>query len=85
MEARGTIVAAAGLIITVQLALFAGLKADIGRLSDQTRIDIRSVRTDVADLAERVARVEREVAFVKGRLSLALPALARQPDPGPNA
>ncbi len=58
MEARGSIFAAAGIVNTVQIGLFAGLKADI------------------AGLTERVDRVEREVAFVRGQLSLALPALA---------
>ena len=58
MEAQGSIFAAAGIVITVQIGLFAWLKADI------------------AGLTERVDRVERGVAFVRGQLSLALPALA---------
>lgn len=58
MEARGTIFAAAGIVITVQIGLFAWLKAGI------------------AGLAERMDRVEREVAFVRGQISHALPALA---------
>ena len=58
METRGTIIAAAGIIITVQLALFAWIKSDLGGLTDS------------------MDRVEREVAFVRGQLSLALPALA---------
>ncbi len=58
MEARGSIFAAAGIVITVQIGLFAWLKAGI------------------AGLTERVDRVEREVAFVRGQLSLALPARA---------
>ena len=58
METRGSIFAAAGIVITVQIGLFAWLKADI------------------AGLIERVDRVEHEVAFVRGQLSLALPALA---------
>ena len=58
MESRGSIFAAAGIVITVQIGLFAWLKADI------------------AGLAEGVDRVEREVAFVRGQLSLALPARA---------
>ena len=57
METRGSIFAAAGIVITVQIGLFAWLKADI------------------AGLTERVDRVEREVAFVRGQLSLVLPAL----------
>ena len=58
METRGSIFAAAGIVITVQIGLFAWLKADI------------------AGLTERVDRVEREVAFVRGQLSLALPPRA---------
>ena len=58
MEIRGSIFAAAGIVITVQAGLFASLKADI------------------AGLSERVDRVEREVAFVRGLLSPGLPALA---------
>ena len=67
MEARGSIFAAAGIVITVQIGLVAWLKADI------------------AGLTERVDRVEREVAFVRGQLSLVLPVLGRhetsRPDP----
>ena len=54
MEARGGIFAADGIVITVQIGLFAWLKADIAGLMD---------------------RVERGVAFVRGQLSLVLPAL----------
>ena len=57
METRGSIFTAAGIVITVQIGLFAWLKADI------------------AGLTERVDRVERGVAFVRGQLSLVLPAL----------
>ena len=66
MEVRGTIFAAAGIIITVQIGLFAWLKADIAGLTD------------------RVDRVEREVAFVRGQLSLVLPVLGGRAnsDPG---
>jgi len=67
MEARGSIFAAAGIVITVQIGLFAWLKADI------------------AGLTERVDRVEREVGFVRGQLSLVLPVLrghsTSSPDP----
>ena len=56
----------AGLVIGVQIGLFAWLKADI------------------ADLAERVNRVETEVAFIRGQLSAALPSLAQSsPPPAP--
>ncbi len=58
MELRGVVIATGTVIVTVQLGLFAWLKADIGALT------------------ERVDRVEREVAFVRGQLSLALPSLA---------
>ena len=58
MELRGIVIATGTVIVTVQLGLFAWLKADIGALT------------------ERVDRVEREVAFVRGQLSLALPSLA---------
>ena len=67
MEARGTIFAATGIIITAQIGLFAWLKADI------------------AGLTERVDRDEREVAFVRGQLSLALPARAGQSGSSPDS
>ena len=57
MELRGVVIATGTVIVTVQLGLFAWLKADIGALT------------------ERADRVEREVAFVRGQLSLALPSL----------
>ena len=58
MELRGIVIATGTVIITVQLGLFAWIKADIGALT------------------ECLDRVEREVAFVRGQLSLALPSLA---------
>ena len=61
MESRTVTVTAAGIIIGVQVGLYAWLEAD------------------AASVTERLDRVEREVAFVRGQLSLALPALARQP------
>ena len=67
METRGIIITAASIIVGVQLALFAWLKADIGALAE-----------NIGALSARVDRVEREVAFVRGQLSLALPSsLAR--------
>ena len=69
MELRGIVIATGTVIVTVQLGLFAWLKADIGSLADRTK-------TDIGVLTERVTRVEREVAFVRGQLSLALPSLA---------
>ena len=58
MELRGIVIATGTVIVTVQVGLFAWLKADIGALM------------------ERLDRVEREVAFVRDQLSLALPSLA---------
>ena len=58
MELRGIVIATGTVIVTVQIGLFAWLKADIGALT------------------ERLDRVEREVAFVRGQLSLALPSLS---------
>lgn len=65
MTDKTTTLSAAGIIVTIQLALFAWLKTDIGNLSEQ-----------IESVERRVAAVEREVAFVKGQLSLALPSLA---------
>lgn len=58
MDNRAVVVTAAGVIVAVQVGLFAWLKSDIAALNG------------------RMDRVEREVAFVRGQLSLALPALA---------
>ena len=58
MEAGGTIIATAGVIVTMQASRFAWLKAAI------------------PGLANRVDGVDRGVAVVRGRLSLALPALS---------
>ena len=66
METRGIVITSASIIVGVQLALFAWLKADIGTLAE-----------NIGALSARVDRVEREVAFVRGQLSLALPSLAR--------
>ena len=72
METRGIIITSASIIVSVQLALFAWLKADIGTLAE-----------NIGALSARVDRVEREVAFVRGQLSLALPSLARSQVPRP--
>ena len=69
METRGIIITAASIIVGVQIGLFAWLKADISTLTDR-------MKTDIGALTERVDRVEREVAFVRGQLSLVLPSLA---------
>ncbi len=37
------------------------------------------LKSDIADLGTRVDRLEREVAFMRGQLSLAIPALAKTP------
>ena len=73
MEQRAFPVTVAGAIIGVQLALFAWLRADI-----------ESVRLDIDALGQRMDRVEREVAFVRGQLSLALPSLAQTRTPAAN-
>ncbi len=39
------------------------------------------LKSDIGALTDRIDRVEREVAFVRGQLSLVLPALARQETP----
>ena len=69
MELRGIVIATGTVIVTVQLGLFAWLKAGIGSLADRTK-------ADVGVLTERVSRVERELAFVRSQLSLVLPSLA---------
>ena len=66
METRGIIITSASIIVGVQFALFAWLKADIDTLAE-----------NIGALSARVDRVEREVAFVCGQLSLALPSLAQ--------
>ena len=65
MEARRTIFAATS-IITVQIGLFAWLKAGIAGLTD------------------RVDRVEREMASVRGLLSLVLPVPGGRPTSEPD-
>lgn len=72
MTGKTTTLTAAGIIVTIQLALFAWLKTDIGNLETKLSGQIEAVEL-------RVAAVEREVALVKGRLSLALPSLASTP------
>ena len=67
MQERALIVSAAGIIIGVQVGLFAWLKADLAAVDER--------------LTSRLDRVEREVAFMRGQLSLALPSLAQQEIP----
>ena len=65
MDPLALTLTAAGIVVGVQVGLFAWLKHDI---SDVAR-----------GLSNRFDRVERDVAFVRGQLSLALPAaLAHQ-------
>ena len=67
MEPLGIALTFGGIVVGVQIGLFAWLKHDIGGLSS------------------RLDRVERDVAFVRGQLSLALPALAHShANPPPN-
>ena len=67
MEPLGIALTFSGIVVGVQIGLFAWLKHDIGGLSS------------------RLDRVERDVAFVRGQLSLALPALAHsQANPPPD-
>ena len=87
MDTKTTTVATAVALAGLQIALFAWLKTDIGALSERlitverniARVEsvVMSIKTSIATLSERVAHVENEVAFVRGQLSLALPALAQ--------
>ena len=70
MDARTTTITAALALAGLQVGLFAWLKTDIAALADR----ILTVERDVA-------RVESGVAFVRGQLSLALPALAQSKTP----
>ena len=67
MKPLALMLTATGIVVTLQVGLFAWLKSDI------------------AGLATRLDRVERDVAFVRGQLSLALPALAQQSGTPPAA
>ena len=64
METNTTIITAALALAGLQIGLFAWLKADIGALGDR-----------MAMVEREVARVEREVAFMRGQLSLAFPTM----------
>ena len=63
MNASTTTITAALALAGLQIGLFAWLKADISALSDR----LVTVERDVA-------RVESEVAYIRGQLSQALPA-----------
>ena len=70
MDARTTTITAALALAGLQIGLFAWLKTDIAALADR-----------IVTVGRDVARVESEVAFVRGQLSLALPALAQSKTP----
>ena len=63
LDANTTTITAALALAGLQIGLFAWLKADIGALADR----MITVERDVA-------RIESEVAFLRGRFSLAFPA-----------
>ena len=63
MDAKATIITAALALAGLQIGLFAWLKADIGALANR-----------MITVEREVARVEREVAFLRGQFSLAFPA-----------
>ena len=65
METNTTIITAALALAGLQIGLFAWLKADIGALTDR-----------MVMVEREVARVEREVAFMRGQFSLAFPTVA---------
>ena len=66
METNTTIITAAVALAGLQIGLFAWLKADIAALADRMVI-----------VEREVARVEREVAFMRGQFSLAFPAVTQ--------
>ena len=66
METNTTIITAAVALAGLQIGLFAWLKADIAALADRMVI-----------VEREVARVERGVAFMRGQLSLAFPAVTQ--------
>ena len=63
MDAKTTTITAALALAGLQIGLFAWLKTDIGALTDR-----------MVAVERGVARVESEVAFIRGQLSLAIPA-----------
>ena len=69
MDAKTTTITAALALAGLQIGLFAWLKADIGVLADR-----------MVTVERDVARVESEVAFIRGQLSLAIPALPHSKD-----
>ena len=70
MEANTTIITAALALAGLQIGLFAWLKADIRALGDR-----------MTTVEREVARVEREVAFMRGQFSLAFPAVTQSKPP----
>ena len=69
MDAKTTTITAALALAGLQIGLFAWLKADMGVLADR-----------MVTVERDVACVESEVAFIRGRLSLAIPALPQSKD-----
>ena len=65
MDVNITTITAALALASLQIGLFAWLKADIGALAER-----------MVSVEREVARVEREVAFMRGQFSLAFPAVA---------
>ena len=63
MDANITTITAALALAGLQIGLFAWLKADMGALAGR-----------MVTVEREVARVEREVAFMRGQFSLAFPA-----------
>ena len=63
MDVNITTITAALALASLQIGLFAWLKADIGALAER-----------MVSVEREVARVEREVAFMRGQFSLAFPA-----------
>ena len=66
METNTTIIAAALALAGLQIGLFAWLKADIGALADR-----------MVMVEREVARIEREVAFMRGQFSPAFPTVTQ--------
>ena len=64
LDANTTTITAALALAGLQIGLFAWLKADIGALANR-----------MITVEREVARVEREVAFMRGQFSLAFPAV----------
>jgi len=64
LETNTTIITAALALAGLQIGLFAWLKADIGALGDR-----------MVMVEREIARVEHEVAFMRGQFSVAFPTV----------